>query len=262
MEIMYIANEGFLIRSGNTKILIDALFGKFESDWCDVPSAEMVEKMETATEPFDDIDLILITHAHVDHFNAEIVTEHLLRNEAALLICPQQVTQALEKMTSYEIFSDRVKEITPEYEVGSQNIDVKGMSIKVWRLRHAAYFIESEETGQMYNKHENVQNLGFTIAIDHKTIFHGGDWGYDGTGESTSPLEAEIIDVAFLGPGAYLRLYDPSNRVTDWSRKPSNSILMHLYPAGNLEELTEQQKNAVSETTVFKSPTEVKSFGD
>ena len=46
MEIMYIANDGFLIRASNKKILIDALFGRFESDWCVVPSREVIGKLE------------------------------------------------------------------------------------------------------------------------------------------------------------------------------------------------------------------------
>jgi L-ascorbate metabolism protein UlaG (beta-lactamase superfamily) len=74
---MYVANEGFLVKASNRKILVDALFGRFESDWCDVPSGPVIEKMEKGIEPFDQIDLILISHAHVDHFNAEIVSKHL-----------------------------------------------------------------------------------------------------------------------------------------------------------------------------------------
>ena len=262
MEIMYIANEGFLIKASNKKILIDALFGNFESDWCDVPSGDMVERMETGTEPFDQIDVILISHAHIDHFNAEIVSRHLESNPAGILVCPRQVVQELERNTRYEKFGARVKEITPEYEIGSETIDVKGMGIKVWRLNHSPYYIENEETKQKYNKHENVQNLGFTIEIDHERIFHGGDWGYDGTGANTNPLEGEKIDLAFLSVEAYLRLYDADNKEIDKSKKPNKIVLMHLYPPGDLEDLTEDEKNTISETTVFKSRMEIKSFSD
>jgi len=261
MEIMYIANKGFLIKVSNKKILIDALFGRFEADWCDVPTGEIIEKMEKGTKPFDQIDVILISHAHIDHFNAEIVLNHLGNNEAAILICPRQVMQELEKDERYKQFSSRVKEITPEYETGSQTIDLKGMSIKVWRLAHSSYFIESEETKQKYNKHENVQNLGFTIEIDHKKIFHGGDWAYDGAGVKTNPLKEEIIDLAFLSGGTYLRLYDPDNKIIDGSKKPKN-IVLSIPPTVHLEELTEEEQKAISATTVFKSQMEIKCFDE
>jgi L-ascorbate metabolism protein UlaG (beta-lactamase superfamily) len=262
MEIMYIANDGFLIKASNKKILIDALFGKFESDWCYVPTGEIIEKMETGTEPFDQIDVILISHSHIDHFNAEIVLNHLESNEAGILICPRQVMQELEKDKRYEKLSARVKEITPAYEIGCQSVDVKGMEIKVWRLAHSSYYIESEETRQKYNKHENVQNLGFTIEIDHKKIFHGGDWAYDDAGRNTNPLEEEKNYLAFLGIGAYLRLYGPDGRIIDESKKPENIVLMHIPPAINIEELTEEEKKTISATTVFKSPMEIKRFGN
>jgi L-ascorbate metabolism protein UlaG (beta-lactamase superfamily) len=261
MEIIYIANDGFLIKASNKKILIDALFGKFESDWCCVPSGEIIEKMEMGAEPFDQIDVILITHAHIDHFNAEIVFNHLESNQAGILICPEQVSLELEKDKRYEKISARVEEITPEYGTGCQSVDVKGMEIKVWRLKHSAYYIESEETKRKYNKHKNVQNLGFTIKIDHKKIFHGGDWAYDGRGGKTNPLEMEKIDVAFLGIGAYLRLYGPDSRIIDESKKPKDIVLMHIPPAINIEELTEEEKKTISATTVFKSPMEIKHFG-
>jgi L-ascorbate metabolism protein UlaG (beta-lactamase superfamily) len=262
MEIIYIANAGFFIKVSNKKILIDALFGGFESDWCVVPSGEIIEKMETGTEPFDQIDVILISHAHIDHFNAEIVFDHLESNEAGILICPEQVRLELEKDKRYEKLSARVNEITPTYEIVSQSIDVKGMTIKVWRLKHSAYYKESEETKRKYNKHKNVQNLGFTLEIDHNKIFHGGDWAYDGRGGKTNPLEEEKIDIAFLCIGAYLRLYGPDSGMINESKKPENIVLMHIPPAINIEELTEEEKKTISATTVFKSPMEIKHFGN
>ncbi len=262
MEIQYIANDGFLIKTRNKKILIDALFGGFESDWCVVPSAKIIEKMETSADPFDQIDLILISHAHVDHFNKEIVLSHLDRNEAGILICPEQVRLELEKDKRYEKIRARVKEITPEYDTGSQSLDIKGMKIKVWRLTHSAYYIEDKETGKKHNKHENVQNLGFTIEIDHKRIFHGGDWGYEGIGEKRNPLDLEKIDVAFLSIGAYLKLFGPDSRETDGSMKPENIILMHIPPNIDIDELTEEEKKSISAATAFQSRMEIKVLFD
>ena len=35
--ITYIANDGFLIETNNSKVLIDALFGGINGNWCDQP---------------------------------------------------------------------------------------------------------------------------------------------------------------------------------------------------------------------------------
>ena len=38
VEVTYIANEGFLIKVGDKKILIDALFGDKDYGFCDIPT--------------------------------------------------------------------------------------------------------------------------------------------------------------------------------------------------------------------------------
>lgn len=258
MEISYIANCGFLLKIGNKKVLVDALFGDFESDWCVTPPSKIIEKMETSTEPFDQIDVILISHAHVDHFNKEIVLKHLVSNEAGILICPKQVRMELENDNRYEKLSARVKEITPEKNMSSQSLEIKGMKIKVWRLTHSAYHIRNAETKQIYNKHEKVQNLGFTIEIDHKKVFHGGDWEYDSRGEKRNPLDQEQIFIAFLGIGAYVMLFGSGKRKTDEFKKPENIILMHMPP--NMDQLTEEEKKSTLLATIFASPMETKVF--
>jgi len=262
MEITYIANAGFLIKASGKKILIDGLFGKFEADWCDIPGSEIIEKMETGTEPFDQIDVILTSHAHIDHFNAEIVSKHLESNEKGILICPEQARLELEKDERYPKISARVREITPEYETGCQSIDIKGMEIRVWRLKHSPYYIENEKTKRKYNKHKDVQNLGFTLEIDHMSIFHGGDWGFDGSRGKPNPLREEKVDVAFLGIGAYMRLYGPDRRAGAGARRPEHIILMHKPPAINIEELSEEEKKTLSGTTVFRSSMESKHIGE
>jgi L-ascorbate metabolism protein UlaG (beta-lactamase superfamily) len=136
------------------------------------------------------------------------------------------------------------------------------VNIKVWGLKHGAYYIENTETKKKYNKHKNVENLGFVIKVEHKSIFHGGDWAYDVTGRKTNPLAEEEIDVAFLGIGAYLRLYGPDSRVAAVDKRPKNIVLMHIPPTINLEELPEEEKKTISKTTVFKSPMEIRSFTD
>jgi len=258
LEITYIANCGFLLKSGNKKILVDALFGDFESDWCVTPPGKIIEKMETSTEPFDQIDVILISHAHVDHFNKEIVLKHLVSNEAGILICPEQVRMELENDKRYEKISARVKEVTPEKNMSCQSLEIKGMKIKVWGLIHSAYYIRNEETKQIYNKHEKVQNLGFTIEIDDQKVFHGGDWEYDSRGENRNPLDQEQFFITFLGIGAYMRLFGPNNRKTVHFKKPENVILMHMPP--HMDQLTEEYKKSTLETTIFSTSMETKVF--
>lgn len=258
MQITYIANTGFLISTASKKILIDALFGEFDADWCAVPSREIIEKMETGKEPFDQIDLILITHAHMDHFNPQIVLKHLASNTTGVLICSQQVRQELEKHQGYEKHKAQIKEITPDFKTKSDSISVNGMDIKVWRLKHSSYYLVDEETGRKYNRHKNVQNLGFMINIENKKIFHGGDWISDDSRRKTNPLQEEKMDIAFLDIGAFLRLFAPNLRTVDQTTRPGDVFLMHIPPSFSSEELTIEEKELISTAAIFDFPMEIK----
>lgn len=77
-KITYISNEGFMVETAGRKILMDALFGGFRGNWCDVPDEETKVKMENAESPYDKTDLVTISHRHSDHFDAGIVMKHLI----------------------------------------------------------------------------------------------------------------------------------------------------------------------------------------
>jgi L-ascorbate metabolism protein UlaG (beta-lactamase superfamily) len=77
VEITYIANEGFLIHVGERSILIDAIFGDKEYGFCAIPDSAQIAAMIEAKEQFANIDLTVVTHAHIDHFYAPFVYDHL-----------------------------------------------------------------------------------------------------------------------------------------------------------------------------------------
>ena len=78
VSITYIGNAGFLIQIENKKILIDALFKGFEGTY-ELPQY-IQEKLKLAQAPFDDVDLILVTHAHGDHIDPDMVLQHMKNN--------------------------------------------------------------------------------------------------------------------------------------------------------------------------------------
>ena len=65
--VTYVGNSGFLVTIGESKILIDGIFTGFAPEY--IQPAEIKELIANAQPPFDNIDLILVTHAHGDHFN-------------------------------------------------------------------------------------------------------------------------------------------------------------------------------------------------
>jgi L-ascorbate metabolism protein UlaG (beta-lactamase superfamily) len=90
VSITFLANEGVLLSSGTKKVLIDALFLKYETGYA-IPADSTRAALESARPPFDAVDLVLVTHRHGDHFHPAPVAAHLRANPRATLLTSRQV---------------------------------------------------------------------------------------------------------------------------------------------------------------------------
>ena len=86
VSVTYVGNAGFLIKIGDKKILIDALF-KGAAGTYEIP-LDIQQKLKLAQEPFDNVDLILVTHAHGDHVDFDMVRQHMTKNTDAIFARP------------------------------------------------------------------------------------------------------------------------------------------------------------------------------
>ena len=96
-EVTYIGSAGFMLDSESRKILVDAPFADFVQQF-EVPIASQItqDNIAMAKAPFNDIDLLLITHSHPGHFDFGIVAECMKSNPEAKLVG----TQAGKPVTS------------------------------------------------------------------------------------------------------------------------------------------------------------------
>ena len=229
-KVTYISNEGFLIELDGKRVLIDALFDKIDGNWCDSPSDSTIELMKKSEHPFDNIDIVAITHKHRDHFNESIVVSHLLTNPKGVVICPKQVDEILSKNSNYEKFSDRIISLTPQMYCDT-NIVVSTISVRVLRLEHSHYMEEDSISGSKVNRHRNIENLGYLITINGITIFHCGDTNPLNEKEySTFSLNNEEIDIAFL-ERLFFSVGETGTKIINSHIKPENIIVMHINPS-------------------------------
>jgi Predicted Zn-dependent hydrolases of the beta-lactamase fold len=66
LQVTYIANEGYMLKTKHHKILIDALFTDGYAYFA-TPSKESLDKIMNAEAPFDSVNLCFLTHYHKDH---------------------------------------------------------------------------------------------------------------------------------------------------------------------------------------------------
>ena len=243
VEITYIANEGVLISSGGKQILIDGLHREYERDYAFLPPAER-EKIETAKPPFDKIDLILVSHRHLDHFHSESVGLHLQNNPKAMLVTSQQVVEEVEKnFKNYPAISARVTAATPPWK---ERVAMKmaGIEFEILRLSHG--------TG----RHATIQNLGHIIKLGGKKLLHVGDADTAVENFEKFNLDEEQIDIAFI-PYWFLLGSEGQTVVRDHI-KPKQIIAVHISPGESEKTITEMKQlfpGAVAFTTMLEKRT-------
>jgi L-ascorbate metabolism protein UlaG (beta-lactamase superfamily) len=261
-KITYVSNEGFLIETANAKILVDALFGGFKANWCDIPDEETKVKLEKAMTPFDNVDIIAITHLHVDHFNADMVINHIMNNPNCMVICPKQVDSILASKANYNSINNNIVEVTPALNRDT-TIKIKDIEIRVLRFEHSRYYELDSATGNKINRHRNTENIGFLFKTDNIKIFHCGDsYTMDDTEYRTFNLKDEQIDIALLTRLFMYHISAKGIEIIENYIKPKNIILMHIEP-NNLQEykdVASQIADRIPNIYMFEKPMEYKTY--
>ena len=161
-SVTYLGNEGILFSDGKQKVLFDPFFHNVYGQYQAVPE-DIQQAILSNTPPYDDIDLILISHAHGDHFTAETVAQYLKANKAVSLVGP---TQATDKVLEVDA-GLKQQLVGIELEFGDEPITTKLNDIKIdsVRIPHAGWPSRKE-----------ISNLVHRVSLNNKTsIIHMGD---------------------------------------------------------------------------------------
>jgi len=259
-NVTYIANEGFLIEMGSRKILIDAIFDDRSIAYAHVPDEKALSLMQASKAPFDEIDLVLVTHSHRDHFSVAPVLEHLKGNPSGVLIGPPQVVEALRAVEpELDDVGITVREVDLDL-FESAELEVDGIHVRAIRLRHSAYMETDEQTGEQVNRHARVENLVYLVEFEGLTMLHVGDAILSQNLElfEQDRFQKKKIGIVFL---EFFDWSDETKSVLDQWMTPDHVVFMHLPPdpekIRQIEaHLLEKFPNAV----VFAEPMEKKVF--
>lgn len=179
--ITYVGNSGFLITVGDKKVLIDGIIKGIPPEY--TPPAEVRDLLHSYKPPFDDIDLILVSHAHDDHFDVNHVSAYLADNPKTVLISTQEVADTVLAFDSS--LSGRVIAAAPQ-SGERQELEENGIQVNAFDISHGP---------------GGGANLGFLVTANGIKFFHPGDLGL---GSVTTGylqqlgLPEEQIDIAFF----------------------------------------------------------------
>ena len=244
VEITYIANEGVLLSSGDKQVLIDGLHRRYGLHYAFLPDAER-EKIEGAKAPFDRINLLLVSHLHLDHFHPESIGLYLKHNPAATLVSSQQVVDEVEKgFKEYSAIRARAVGTTPRLRERIA-MRVAGIDFDVLGVGHGS------------ERFRWVQNLGHVVKLGGKKILHIGDADTSAEIFAAFNLDEEGIDVAIL-PSWFLTEKDGQTVIREHI-KPRHLIAVHISPV-QAKKVAEQIRQAFPDAVAFTSMLEKRQY--
>lgn len=164
----YIGNEGVMVFSEHTKVLFDPFFHKNFGIYQLVPN-NIRQAIFQGKAPYNDIDFVIISHAHDDHFSAQDMLNYLNEHKNVKLVAP---VQAINKLKALSNFVDHKKQILPRlYEVRLAFGDMpwstafEQVTISAVRIPHAGWPGRAD-----------IENIVFSVAFKNGAkVTHMGD---------------------------------------------------------------------------------------
>ena len=185
LEVRFISNEGFLIKSGDQSVLIDALYRESHPDHT-FPPEDVLNQMISAKGAFKGVDIYLQSHVHYTHFHPVPVGEFLWKNKNARMVAsPQAVDSIVKLFPKYENVKDQLMPYL--WEQKRMSFEHNGIQVEAFKIPHAA----PQQWGW-------VQNLGHIITLGDKKVLHMGDLLWDEEVLKYMKLSEKEIDLVIL----------------------------------------------------------------
>lgn len=163
VSVTFVANEGILINGSNARVLIDGIFDKSYGAF-QVPAAETLAKLKSATSPFDHLTAMLATHRDLDHINPAFVGQHLVNDPSCAFLAPAETVDLVRPLPEFSQFENRVHALAQD-GTESETI-IKKVKIRAIPLGHMP---------RPPSLPEMPFNVGYLCEVDGITFFHTGD---------------------------------------------------------------------------------------
>ncbi len=179
--ILWLGHAGFFIRLNGVNILTDPVFG-------DPPLISSLVEVPSPIDKLPEIDFVLISHDHRDHCDETTI---------------KQITQKFPDATI--LAGLRMDELLKDWKSPKTEIKTAGwfqqFSLKIDKIKIS--FLPSRHWSKRGLFDTNWRLWGsFIIQAAGKTIYFGGDSGYDSHYKQLSELFPKI-DFFIVGIGAY-----------------------------------------------------------
>ncbi len=160
-KISYVSNAGVLLTFNKKKVLVDGLCNSVVPIFKN-PPLEIQTQIIRGISPYKNIDLILFTHHHPDHFDPQSTVNFLKHHPNTVVIANQDAISEICRLHSGWANSQLIQANTL---MGlNENLhEVDG--VKIWAI---SLLHEGDE-------YKYVENFAYLIEVGGKKILHVGD---------------------------------------------------------------------------------------
>jgi L-ascorbate metabolism protein UlaG (beta-lactamase superfamily) len=177
--IVWMGHSSFFIRIGGINILTDPVY-------FDIPFVPRLSKLPCNINRVKNIDYLLLSHDHRDHFDVKSIQTILKNNPNTEVLMSLRTNQLLSKITKSHQFQEAGW--YQQYQT-KQGLQITYLPAKHWCKRGI---------GDL-NKHLWGS---FMIEAGNKTLYFAGDTAYDTHFKEIAKLFPNI-DICFMPVGAY-----------------------------------------------------------
>ena len=184
IRIVFIANAGVLIEFQETKLLIDGIYADEGHSFSCIPSVYW-DEMKRGKGLLADVDYLLFTHEHADHFSPERVMEYLEYQNPKAIFMPGEGSFALEKL---QLQADHRKIpcalLDRSFCKRALFMPEKGIRVKVFATKH------------LDKRYESVPHFCYLLQLGDKSVLFTGDMDF----KSEQITENGFLDAVFVNP--------------------------------------------------------------
>lgn len=217
VKIRLIANSGVYLIYGNLRLMIDGVFDK--NPFFSPPDKEVQKAVFGMDSIYRNVDYLIHTHRHADHFCAKYINEYIANNHQTVgVFAPApgknpdsylEDREVLSKVKAYE----KLYEINAEFGCFDTYPLAEGCSVSYLRSEHLS---EKEFMG--------VLHYMVIVKLGNKKIIFAADSAPKE--ESFLPLyQAENPDAVFVTP---LFLADPRGTKILRTLSPKIGVIYHI----------------------------------
>ncbi len=176
--LSWLGQAGFILRAGTATALLDPFLS---------PREGRLYESGLAPARAEGIDVVLCTHEHVDHLDAESAPAIADASPGAMFVVPRPI---VDMVTEAGIASDRVVGMQP-----GERIELAGLAIRAVPAMHGVTMEDAYGFGESLSG-GLVRFLGYVVDAGNVRLYHAGDTiHYPGM---ESALRELAVDVAML----------------------------------------------------------------